>query len=131
MNDTLFGFHAAALRVRASRNEMLARNLANADTPGYQARDVDFRDVLANVGEQQVGQLRRTHSTHLAEPSMAGFGMNTVKYRVPLQPSVDGNTVEADVEQAEFAENVVQYRASLSFINGKIRTLRHAISGER
>ena len=130
MDDSFFGFHGHALRVRAGRNELLARNLAHADTPGYQARDLDFREILQSVGKSEPGHLTRTHATHLQAPGASG-DLTTVKYRVPLQPSVDGNTVETDVEQAEFAENVVQYRASLSFINGKIRTLRHAISGER
>ena len=130
MNDSLFGFHAAALRMRSERNELLARNLAHADTPGFQARDVDFKEAMANATGEAATKLRRTHGAHLENPHTGALG-TTIKYRIPLQPSVDGNTVEADVEQAQFAENVVQYRASLSFINGKIRTLRHAISGER
>ncbi|MEM1261527.1 MAG: flagellar basal body rod protein FlgB [Pseudomonadota bacterium] len=128
MDDSLFGFHAIALQHRADRNEILARNLAHADTPGFQARDMDFREVLANAESQS--PLRRTHSTHLPAAA-SGAADPALKYRIPMQPSVDGNTVETDVEQAAFAENVVQYQASLQFINGKIRTLRHAISGER
>ncbi|MEL7537878.1 MAG: flagellar basal body rod protein FlgB [Pseudomonadota bacterium] len=130
MYDDFFGFHAAALRVRSTRNELLARNLAHADTPGYQARDIDFREALADANASASARLMRTHSEHLPANGESPTG-TTVKYRVPMQPSVDGNTVEADIEQAEFAENIVQYRASLHFINGKIRTMRHAISGER
>ncbi|MEM8983245.1 MAG: flagellar basal body rod protein FlgB [Pseudomonadota bacterium] len=128
MDNEFFGFHAIALQHRSNRNEILARNLAHADTPGFQARDLDFAEVLAAT--ESPTTLRRTHSTHLAANSNA-MTDPALKYRIPTQPSVDGNTVETDVEQAAFAENVVQYQASLQFINGKIRTLRHAISGER
>ncbi len=124
----IFGPHAAALQLRAARSEVLATNLANSETPGYKARDIDFRSVLGTESARQVSVMR-TDARHIDPDSRAATG--DLMYRVPTQPSLDGNTVEADVEQAQFAENVIQYRASLMFVNGKIKTLRHALTGER
>ena len=121
-----FGLHETALRVRAMRNEVLASNLANADTPGYKARDIDFKAALAGAQDAQV-QLQRTSPMHQQSWNTSDVG--PVKYRVPVQPTLDGNTVETDVEQAEYAQNAVQYRASLAFLDGQIRSLRYAIRG--
>lgn len=108
------------------RNEVLASNLANADTPGYKARDIDFKAALAGAQEAQV-PLRKTSPMH--QNAWGTSDVGPVKYRVPVQSTLDGNTVETDVEQAEYAQNAVQYRASLRFLDGQIKSLRYAIRG--
>jgi flagellar basal-body rod protein FlgB len=125
--DSVFGLNVPALALWQRRSEVIASNLANADTPGYQARDVDFRSAL----QQASGQ---SDQLELSTPSAgqmgaAGSDADQLKYRVPMQPSMDGNTVDTQVEQAAFAANTVHYQASLSFINGSIQTLRLAITG--
>ena len=122
----LFGIHEQALTLRAQRNEVLANNIANADTPRFKARDLDFRQVLSTQGAKT--QLLRTDPRHLSPHAAIPGG--ELKYRVPMQPSLDGNTVEADVEQAAFAENAIQYQASLMFLGGRIGSLRSAITGD-
>jgi flagellar basal-body rod protein FlgB len=129
-SDPLFGIHARALDVWQRRAEAIAGNLANADTPDYKARDVDFRKVLADAKGGD-GNL------HLAAPSAGQIGSdgNTapgdipLAWRVPMQPSMDGNTVDTQVEQAAYAANSVHYQASLTFITAQIRMLRTAITG--
>lgn len=127
MKIQIFAQHEQALKFRELRNEVLSSNIANADTPGYKARDVDFGAALKNA---QFGQLemQRTSKLHQSGPNANSAGAD-VKYRIPMQSTLDGNTVETDVEQAAFAENAVQYRATLSFLDGKIRTLRYALKG--
>lgn len=126
--DRLFGVHAQALQLRAQRGELLASNLANADTPDYKARDLDFKAVLDQAQGQQAVSLRTSHANHLG--GAAGIGGAREMYRVPGQSSLDGNTVDTQVEQARFAENAVRYRASLQFLNGKISSMMMAIKGE-
>lgn len=125
--DTAFGNHAQALLLRARRAEVLAGNLANADTPNYKARDVDFRSVLAGA-ENNAMALRKTSSAHL--PAVETAQTAELKYRVPMQPSLDGNTVDTQIEYAEFGRNAAQYQASLTFLSGRIKTLMTAIRGE-
>ena len=111
--DSLFGVHGAALQVRSQRMGVLASNIANASTPGFKAQDIDFRAALASMeGDSAAG--------------MAG----AIKYRVPNQPSMDGNTVELSQEQTAFAENAVQYQTTLSFLNGRIGQITRALKGE-
>ena len=110
--DKLFGVHGAALQVRSQRMGVLASNIANASTPNYKARDVDFRQALASL-----------------EGGRDGVADATL-YRVPTQPSMDGNTVELSAEQTAFAENAVQYQTTLAFLNGRIATLTRALKGE-
>jgi flagellar basal-body rod protein FlgB len=122
-----FAQHEQALKFRALRNLVLTSNIANADTPNYKARDVEFSDVLKDASS---GSLPMKKTSELHRDAWSTSRMNpTMKYRVPMQPTLDGNTVETDVEQAAFAENAVQYRASLAFLNGQIRTLRYALKG--
>ena len=113
MADTLFGVHGAALQVRQQRMGLLASNIANASTPNFKARDVDFSKALAGVEGGQAG----------------GFDA-AVGFRVPLQPSMDGNTVELSSEQTAFAENAVQYQTTLAFLNGRIGQITRALKGE-
>lgn len=129
-SDPLFGIHARALGVWQQRSEAIAANLANADTPDYKARDVDFRKALAAAGHSD-GDLQ------LATPSGGQIGANgntpngdaPLAWRTPLQPSMDGNTVDPQVEQSAYAANSVHYQASLTFISAQIRMLRTAITG--
>lgn len=109
--DALFGIHAKALEVRQQRMALIASNIANAATPNYKARDLDFRAAL---GEAEAGK-------------DAG---STIAYRVPVQSSLDGNTVELSTEQTAFAENAMAYRASLSFLQLRIGTVTRALRGE-
>jgi flagellar basal-body rod protein FlgB len=125
--DNLFGIHTRALDLWQRRTEVLANNLANADTPGYLARDVDFRKVLAAAGGDS-GNLP-LQATTPGQIGTVGQAADGLAYRVPTQPSMDGNTVDAQAEQAAFAANGVHYQASLSFITAQIRMLRTAISG--
>jgi flagellar basal-body rod protein FlgB len=115
-NDSLFGVHGAALAVRSQRMGMLASNIANASTPGYKARDVDFQAALASIETPGVS----------ADNAIDGATL----YRVPLQPSQDGNTVELATEQTAFAENAVAYQTTLAFLNGRIGTITRALKGE-
>lgn len=127
MEINAFGQHEQALRIRAHRNEVLASNIANADTPGYKARDLDFADALRQASNPGIS-LKKTSDLHQNAWRTADHG-GRLMYRVPMQSSLDGNTVETDVEQAAFAENAVQYRATLAFLDGTIRTLKLAIKG--
>ena len=119
--------HENALRLRAHRNEVLASNIANADTPNFKARDLDFGAALKSAKSRTL-EMAKTSELHRDAWGTTRSGGKLV-YRVPMQPTLDGNTVEADVEQAKFAENAVQYRASLRFLDGSIRTLKYAIKG--
>ncbi len=121
------GLHPQALRLRARRMEVLASNLANADTPNYKARDFDVERLLRGETKPKV-PLRTTHAGHL---SLAADSQNgRLLYRVPQQAALDGNTVEEHIEQAKFAENALRYQASLRFVNGKFAGLLTALKGE-
>lgn len=126
--DNLFGMHTGALALWQRRTEVLASNLANADTPGFLARDVDFRKALAAAGGNGDGSLPLAAPT-AGQIDPVAQARDTLAYRVPTQPSMDGNTVDAQQEQAAFAANGVHYQASLSFITAQIRMLRMAITG--
>ena len=124
--DRIFGIHAEALQLRARRSEVLASNLANADTPNYKARDLDFKAVLNQT--QSHSGMTTTRNGHIrTQGSDAGAYL---KYSIPNQSSLDGNTVDTQVEQNKFSENAVRYRASLRFVSGKIQGLMTAIRGE-
>lgn len=125
--DNLFGIHTQALALWQRRSEVLAANLANADTPGYLARDVDFRKALAQASGQQDGLALSTPTAGQIDP--LAQSTQPLAYRNPTQPSMDGNTVDEQVEQANFAANGVHYQASLAFITAQIRMLRTAITG--
>lgn len=125
--DNALGIHPQALTLREKRGEVLASNLANADTPNYKARDMEFQAILQ---KKMAGQHRmeQTQVGHL-QPEKMLLGASLM-YRNPHQASVDGNTVEAQIEQAKYSENAVQYQASLRFINNKFSGLMTAIKGE-
>ncbi|MEO5344113.1 MAG: flagellar basal body rod protein FlgB [Gammaproteobacteria bacterium SHHR-1] len=126
--DNFMGIHEQALRVRDYRSELLAANLANADTPGYKARDIDFKQILSQEAGQQQG-LATTHQRHIPL-SQGTVSTNQVGYRIPEQPSLDGNTVNTEREQVEFASNSLRYQASLEFVNGKIKGLLRSFKGQ-
>jgi flagellar basal-body rod protein FlgB len=129
--NSYLGIHPAGLKVSAQRTEQLARNLANADTPNYKSRDIDFRSALAKAGGADAPvRMTATHAGHIAVGGALEGGMPELKYRVPLAPSLDGNTVDAQLEQAAFAENAVRYQASLTFLGAKFRALITAITGQ-
>jgi len=129
--DAYLGVHAEALKIRGQRTEVLARNLANADTPGYQARDIDFRAALAQAGAAQTDvSLRATNAHHISTADANGDTSAHLKYRVPLAPSLDGNTVDVQMEQAAFAENAVRFQATLTFLSARFRGLLTAITGQ-
>jgi len=123
--DSALGVHAQALAVRSQRVEVLARNIANADTPNYKAQDVDFRQVLKSA---QAGDIQATNSRHITDmPESTEGGM---KYRVPFNVAFDGNTVEMNVEQAQYGKAAADYQATLNFLENKISGMRKALRGE-
>jgi len=126
--ENALGIHPQALALRERRGEVLASNLANADTPNYKARDLDFHSVLKKEMPANSGLLETTHSGHL-QTSNELLGAQLL-FRNPHQASLDGNSVEAHIEQGKYAENSVQYQASLTFLNGKFSGLMSAIRGE-
>lgn len=129
--DKALGIHESALKIRAQRTELLANNLANADTPNFKARDIDFREVLQQASNSAGGgELLRTDARHLGEAPAASLNEASLYYRVPSQPSLDGNTVDVDLERSAFAENAIRYQASLQFVDRKLRSLISAIKGE-
>jgi flagellar basal-body rod protein FlgB len=113
--DKALDIHPEALKLRAERTKVLASNIANENTPGYQARDVDFRSALASVADEA--------DFPLDDPS------GELLYRVPNHPSRDGNTVELSVEQAEFSQNVSEFQTSLTFLNMQYKGLAKVIAG--
>ncbi len=127
--DNYLRLQEAALSLRSKRTELLASNLANADTPNYQARDIDFKAILAQYQDPQgAGALRTTQADHISETG--GVATPEPQFRIPNQPAVDGNTVDAQMEKMAFMENALQYQATLRFIDGGIKTLRTAIRGD-
>lgn len=131
--DRLLSLHQAALSARGYRSQVIASNIANADTPGYQARDVDFKASLRRAmgaGAETQPAMMRTSARHLYAGGMAqneDFG--PLVYRTVTQASIDNNTVDVDVERAQFADNAMRYEASLTFINAKLKSLLAAIQG--
>ena len=130
--DNAFGIHDQSVLLRSRRAEILAANLANADTPGYKARDIDFQAALSQAKSNNSQQTVRpilTHSGHM--PGFQQAILQTdLKYRIPTQPSLDGNTVESQFEQSEYTENALHYLSSMRFLNGKIKSLLLAIKGQ-
>ena len=128
MFQNIFGIHEQALLLQGQRVGVLATNLANADTPNYKARDIDFSAVLAH-SDAALLPMTVTKAAHITMNDNASPAAD-LKYRNPYQASLDGNTVEMPVEQAAFSENNVRYQASLGFINSRIAELTLAINGQ-
>jgi flagellar basal-body rod protein FlgB len=130
--DAYLGVHQDALKLYAQRTSVLANNIANADTPNYKAQDIDFRAVLtgtAGAGAKAL-PLATTSGAHVSTAGATAAVGPGLKYRVPLAPSLDGNTVDVQMEQAAFADNSVRYQAALSFLSSKFRDLMTAITGQ-
>jgi flagellar basal-body rod protein FlgB len=129
--DDFMRFHELALSVRGQRQQLLASNIANADTPNYKARDIDFSSVMNNAlhkgGSQDGAVLTKTATAHLDPQNAASV---PALYRNSAQGNVDGNTVDMDVERNQFAENSLRYEASLTILNMQIRKMLSAIQGQ-
>jgi len=137
--DALFGFNQTALKVREQRQELLAANIANSDTPNYKARDIDFSSALKKALESS--GLDSSNSPGLATTSALHLGANgstqaaagisgDVLYRKSAQDSVDGNTVDGDVERSQFTDNAIRYEASLTMLKSDIKDMLSAIQGQ-
>ena len=129
--DRAFSIHDDAMMLRSRRTSILAANIANADTPNYKARDMDFSAMMKNLTGKEASKqvaLAKTHSRHFSQVQVQADA--DIQYRNPLHASIDGNTVDSHVEQAKFSENAMQYQTSLTFLNSKIRGLRLAIKGQ-
>lgn len=129
--DRQIQVHQTALNLQAHRQQLIASNIANADTPNYKAKDVDFRAALQGALQAATSTvpLATTQSGHIqggGAPTLQGL----TGYRAELQSAVDGNTVNMDVERAAFAENALHYEASVTFINGMLRSMNTAITGQ-
>jgi len=125
MLDNLYGIHSEALQLKARRMEVLSTNIANADTPGFKAKDIDFRNVLG--WKLETAGLLTTHSSHRKGP---GHSDNGEVFTIPYNPAVDGNTVEIGLEQAKFGRASVEYQATLDFLQGRVASYKRALKGE-
>lgn len=126
--NNVFDSHARVLGLANQRLQLLADNIANADTPNYKAKDIDFLAAMQTADKQSV-QMQATNAQHIAMTS--GPNRAETMYRVPDQPSLDGNTVDAQMESSAVAETAVRYQATLTFLNQRISALRMAITGGR
>jgi flagellar basal-body rod protein FlgB len=144
MIDDYLGTHANAIRLRSQRTKLLASNIANADTPNYKARDMAFAEVLRDVGGAPQFAPKKL-SLSRSQGSSSGMNMTNdrhingrqsvstaapLMYRQPQEASLDGNTVDKDMEQARFAENTIRYQASLEFIKSRVSGLVRALRSE-
>jgi flagellar basal-body rod protein FlgB len=147
--DHYLGVHPLALQLEAKRNELLAANLANADTPNYKARDIDFKTALATaggsgapaptsqnslplrgaVGAGTTGTAAAATGPNVSDTPTGGIDPSLLRYRVPMAPALDGNTVDEQLEQSAFAENYVRHEATMAFLNSALRDLMLAITG--
>lgn len=128
--DKELNFHHQALSLRVARQELLSSNVANADTPNFKAKDIDFASVLNQklslAPSQNQVNLNTTSPMHINSAASGVFGDN-ILYRVPLQPSADGNTVDMDMERTRFADNAIKYDASIAFLNNEFRNISSAL----
>ena len=125
MIDNALGIHAQALGLRSKRMEVLARNIANADTPHFKAKDVDFRSVLKQSKEDALNSTHNLHMKIAMEEDSSGE-----KYRVPFNASFDGNTVEMNVEQAKFGQVAADYQTTLNILENRVSGIRRALRGD-
>lgn len=126
-----FDFQTQALKLRSYRQQLLASNVANGDTPNYKAVDIDFAQELKRVTGERLGdvQMATTDPRHMQPTTGNALGAH-IMYRTPSQPSIDGNTVNMDVERAQFAENALRYESTVRVLNGQIKSLLTAIKGQ-
>lgn len=136
--DAALSFHQNALRIRSQRQELIAGNIANADTPNYKARDIDFKSAMAQAlssndqaSSVSANGLDKTASNHINGLSSNNYaGPNEPLFRPIIQGSIDGNSVDMDVERNQFVDNGIRYEASLNMINGQIKKMLSAIQGQ-
>lgn len=126
--DNTFGLYEQSLKLHARRAEVIAGNIANADTPGYKARDFDFQAMLQR--ETSASQRMTTTNQRHIQMESGIVSPSEMAYRIPNQPSLDGNTVDSQIEHAAYAKNALEYQANLRFLGGTIKTLRKAITGQ-
>lgn len=127
--DSALGLQEAVLKTRAMRAGVLANNLANVNTPGYKARDIDFKQALnTKMQGAKMSSVKSTHHGHISLGS--SMGMADQLYRSSNQPSIDGNTVDEQIEHAEFMKNSMEFQAAFTFLNSKFKGLTKAIKGE-
>ena len=126
--DKALGVHQYSVGIRGQRAELLASNLANANTPGYKAKDSDFGQALKLAATGQSFGIHRTHQQHFSSTSSSSL---TTQYRIPTQPDVgDGNTVDVQLERNLFMQNALEYQASLDFLSSKFKNLTKALKGQ-
>lgn len=128
-------FHGKALVLRAERQRTIASNIANADTPGYVARDFNFRDAMTQALQPQVGGNGQptaggSHPRHLPLTASGGTLGTNLGYAQQTQPAMDNNSVDLDRERGKFVDNAVRYESTLRFVNGSSRTILSAIQGQ-
>lgn len=125
--EKAFGLHPQGMVLRAKRAEVIASNIANADTPGYKAKGMDFQKALAQASQKQQMGMSRTNEKHFDVRTTLNDGL---EFRIPNQPDTgDGNTVDVQVERNLYLENSLEYQASVQFLNGRIKGLKKAITG--
>ncbi|MCM3564869.1 MAG: flagellar basal body rod protein FlgB [Hydrogenophaga sp.] len=129
MTDRL-DFHAKSLMLRSQRQQVIASNIANADTPGYVARDFDFASALKSASGSANGTVATTDARHFSSVGVQAGAGPKLGYAVQTQPSQDRNTVDLDRERAAFADNTIRYESTLRFINGHVKTMLSAITGQ-
>jgi flagellar basal-body rod protein FlgB len=134
--DDYLRVNETAINLRAQRQQLLASNIANADTPNYKARDIDFNKSLQSALTRNLPAsppLAKTNSAHFDANTnvdgSAGSDGEALLYRSPIQPSADGNTVDMDVERNQFADNALHYEAGLSLITAQIKDMLSVIQG--
>ena len=126
--DDQLRIHRAALGALTYRQELLASNIANADTPHFKARDIDFKDALESaLTGRRAGSLASTSPRHLQSGAATSFA-EAARFRTEFQPSIDGNTVNMDIERSAFAENALRLEAALTFIRGEFKDLQLVLS---
>lgn len=126
--DSIFGLSEKALQLCEDRSVMLSNNVVNSSTPNYKARDIDFQKLLQQEESNQTNTLATSQAGHLS--GLADTGSESALYRVPMQKSLDGNTVDENLERKDFIENAINYQVNLTFIQNKSEQLMKAIKGE-
>lgn len=131
--DANFSHHEKALNLYSERSTILANNLVNSDTPGFQARDLDFKAILENTALTESNDrdaMATTHSGHVQEYGSNSQLSDQLQYRIPMQSSLDGNTVDSEVEKTQFSENSIRYMATLSFLSHEFTKLKMVLGNQ-
>ena len=126
--DKIFGASEKALQLCEDRSVLLSNNVVNSATPHYKARDIDFQKLMQQEASNQASILTTTSANHFQASDLSGG--ESAQYRVPMQKSMDGNTVDEDIERKDFLENAIRYQVNLTFVQNKSDQLLKAIKGE-